>query len=55
LDSNSSDDSGVANSVSKLARAIYNHYTNNKWVDHQQQYDANKEIKKMTLTDYGTS
>lgn len=54
LDSNSSDDSGVANSVSKLARAIYNHYTNNKWVDHQQEYDANKEIKKTTLTDYGT-
>lgn len=30
--------SGVAPSVSKLARAVFNHHTQNKWVDHQLQY-----------------
>ncbi len=29
---------GVALSVSKVAMAIYNHMTENKWVDHQKQY-----------------
>ncbi len=32
------DGSGVSPSVSKLARAIFNHHTNNKWVEHQEQY-----------------
>lgn len=32
------DSSGVAPSVSKLAKAIFNHDTNNKWLDHQEQY-----------------
>lgn len=29
---------GEAKSVSKLARAIYNDITDNKWVDHQDNY-----------------
>ncbi|NDB59478.1 hypothetical protein EB001_13655 [bacterium] len=29
---------GQAKSVSKLAFAIYNHMTNNKWVEYQEQY-----------------
>ena len=32
------DASGVAPSVSKLARAIFNYHTSNKWIEHQQQY-----------------
>ena len=54
LDSSDPNDSGVAKSVSKLARAIFNHLTNNKWVDHQTDYDNNKEEKRIMLTDYGT-
>lgn len=38
IDSESLDDGGVAKSVSKLATAIYNHMTDNKWVEHQQKY-----------------
>lgn len=44
---------GVASSVSKLAKAIYNHYTNNQWLDHQKSYEENKETKRISLTDYG--
>lgn len=44
---------GVASSVSKLAKAIYNHYTNNQWLDHQKTYEENKESKRISLTDYG--
>lgn len=29
--------SGVSPSVSKLARDIYNHITNNKWIDYQKE------------------
>ena len=29
---------GVELSVSKVARAIFNHLTENKWVEHQQKY-----------------
>ena len=29
---------GVSPSVSKVARDIFNHMTNNKWVEHQQNY-----------------
>ena len=29
---------GVSLSVSKVARDIYNHMTDNKWVDHQNNY-----------------
>lgn len=39
---------GVALSVSKVATAIYNHMTENKWVEHQKQYgeieDESSEI-----------
>lgn len=31
--------SGEAKSVSKLAKAIFNHMTNNKWVEHQNNYE----------------
>lgn len=48
------EESGVAKSVSKLAKAIYNHITDNKWLDHQTEYNNNKEAKRITLTDYGT-
>jgi hypothetical protein len=39
--------SGIANSVSKLAKAIYNDITNNAWLDHQESYisNLNTEIK----------
>lgn len=52
LDSSDIADSGVAQSVSKLATAIYNHMTNNKWVEHQKQYQENLQLKKAELTDY---
>lgn len=34
---------GVALSVSKVATAIYNDISNNKWVDHQNSYEATNE------------
>ena len=34
---------GVAPSVSKVAAAIFNHMTENKWVEHQQQYKETNE------------
>jgi hypothetical protein len=39
--------SGIASSVSKLARAIYNDITNNTWLDHQESYISsfNEEVK----------
>jgi len=39
LDDSNPNNSGVAPSVSKLAKAIYNHYTDNKWIDHQEKYN----------------
>lgn len=30
---------GVALSVSKVALAIYNHLTDNKWLEHQKEYN----------------
>lgn len=54
LESSDPSDSGVAKSVSKLATAIFNHITNNKWVDHQNEFQNNKTEKRITLTDYGT-
>ena len=30
---------GVAKSVNKLAKAIFNHLSNNKWLDHQKSYE----------------
>jgi hypothetical protein len=52
LDSNDPNASGVAKSVSKLAFAIYNHMTDNKWLEHQQAYRENLEIKKANISDY---
>jgi len=44
---------GVALSVSKVAIAIFNHKTNNKWIDHQTQYEENKtETTNFTTSDY---
>jgi hypothetical protein len=48
------DASGVAKSVSKLAFAIYNHMTDNKWLDHQKQYsENNKDDTQFSVSDYG--
>jgi hypothetical protein len=52
LDSSNPSDSGVVRSVSKLATAIFNHLTNNEWVDHQTQYKENLELKKANISDY---
>lgn len=52
LDSDDPNASGVAGSVSKLATAIFNHMTNNKWVEHQKQYKENLELKKIEISDY---
>lgn len=52
LDSNDVNASGVTPSVSKLARAIYNHLTENKWVEHQKTYQENLELKKASISDY---
>lgn len=43
LDSDDPNASGVAPSVSKLARAIFNHITDNKWSDYQQEYKEKLE------------
>jgi hypothetical protein len=52
LDPNDVNASGVAPSVSKLARVIYNHLTENKWVEHQEEYKEKLETKKATISDY---
>ena len=52
LDSSNPNDSGVARSVSKLATQIYNHMTDNKWIEHQKQYQENLEVKKINTSDY---
>lgn len=44
--------SGVAPSVSKVATAIFNSMTDNKWFDYQKEYKENKEYKKFTVSDY---
>jgi len=44
--------SGVSLSVSKLAKDVYNSITDNKWVDHQVEYQKNKEIAKFDVSDY---
>jgi len=45
---------GVAPSVSKVATAIFNHMTNNQWVEYQKTYQENKLISHAKLTDYGS-
>jgi len=44
--------SGVELSVSKVARAIFNNITDNKFVEHQKQYEENKTETKFTTSDY---
>lgn len=46
--------SGVELSVSKLATSIFNDLSENKWVEHQKQFQNNKEDTKFTTNDYGT-
>lgn len=46
------DASGVAKSVSKVATAIFNHMTNNEYVEHQQKFLENKDYGKFTTSDY---
>ena len=47
------DASGVAKSLSKVATAIFNHMTDNKWTDHQKEFQDNKqETKTITISDY---
>lgn len=53
LSDNSINASGIASSVSKVAKAIFNHLTDNKWLDHQKEYQEKKEEKRISLTDYG--
>ena len=43
---------GVALSVSKVAFAIYNHMTENKWLEYQNQYENTKEDAKISTSDY---
>ena len=45
---------GVAPSISKVAKAVFNHMTDNKWIDYQTQYQENIEYKKFQVTDYGS-
>ena len=54
LDGDNTVASGVASSVSKLAKAIFNHHTNDKWIDHQTEYQNNKEEKRFSISDYGS-
>jgi hypothetical protein len=54
LDSNNPDASGVAKSVSRLATAIYNHMTDNKWIEYQKQYQEKFNPKPAQSTDYGS-
>ena len=46
--------SGVSLSVSKLAKDIYNTITENKWIEHQEKFQENKETIKFTVSDYGS-
>lgn len=43
---------GVALSVSKVATAIFNHLTDDKWVEHQKEFQENKEDAKFSVSDY---
>jgi hypothetical protein len=42
---------GVALSVSKVATAIYNHMTNDKYIEHQKQYQENKNDTKFSTAE----
>lgn len=43
---------GEATSVSKLATAIYNHITNNIWVEYQKEYKAKQQPTTFDISDY---
>ena len=47
------DASGVSKSVSKVATAIFNHMTEDKWVEHQTKCKEEKADIKFTVSDYG--
>jgi len=53
LDSDDPNASGVAGSVSKLATQIYNHLTDNKWVEYQKEYQEKFNPKIENPMDYG--
>lgn len=38
---------GLATSVSKLSTQIYNHMTDNKWVEYQQQFQEEKKNQEI--------
>jgi len=40
---------GVAPSVSKVAKAIFNHMTENKWLQYQVEYQDNIQYKQIKL------
>jgi len=44
--------SGISKSVSKLAFDIYNHMTDNKWLEHQKIHRESLDIKKAEISDY---
>jgi hypothetical protein len=48
-----SEASGVAKSVSKVATAIFNHLTEDKWVEHQTKFREEQADIKFTVSDYG--
>ena len=48
------DTSGVSQSVSKVATAIFNHITEDKFVEYQLKYKEEKEYTKFTVSDYGS-
>ena len=43
--------SGVELSVSKLATAIFNDLSDNKWIEHQKTFQENKEDAKFSTSD----
>lgn len=46
---------GVELSVSKVATAIFNHLTDNRWIEHQKQFQENNtEQKQFSVSDYGS-
>lgn len=45
---------GVALSVSKVAIAVFNHLSDNKWLEHQEEYKKNQEETKFSVSDYGS-
>ena len=44
---------GLSLSVTRLAKDIYNHITDNKFVDYQAAYQLNQEDPTFSVNDYG--